>query len=103
MTSITEEVKIVAVITDKVPSWTIGLIGSFNPAIYIVDLRDPYTGHHRLFPAEAFEFAPAHPNNKPHVLRILQAQREWQHDELALPDWILQKALMFPNKDPRKA
>jgi hypothetical protein len=103
MVSITEEVKIVAIITDKAPSWTIGLIGSFNPAMYIVDLCDPRNGHHQVFPAEAFTFTPAHANDKPHVLRILEAQRAWQHDELAMPDWQLQEALMFPNKDPRKA
>lgn len=100
---ITEQVVIRSVIQNRAPFWTIGLSASFNPRMYFVDVCNPSTGHHQFFPAEAFTFEPAHPDNKPHVLRIIEAQREWDYDELAYPDWMLQEALMFPDKDPRKA
>ncbi len=103
MVSITEEVKITGIVHDRAPAWTKGLTASFNPRLYFVVLSNPQTGVGQIFPAEAFTFEPTHPNDKPHVLRILEAQREWGYDELAYPDWMLQEALMFPDKDPRRA
>lgn len=102
MVSITEPVKITGIIQDRTPAWTKGLTASFNPRLYFMLVRNPQTGIGQMFPAEAFTFEAANPSDKPHVLRIIEAQREWGYDELAYPDWLLQEALMFPNKAPRK-
>jgi hypothetical protein len=69
MASITEPVKIEAVIADKAPAWTVGLTGSYNSLFDFVDVCDPRNGQHQLFPGDAFTLAPTEDTGNPWMPR----------------------------------